>query len=106
MWKPYKSYRFIDKDPIIDQMRTMLADSGMTYGQVAAASGVSRSCLAGWFDGDTKRPHHASARAAIAVMGYQLTIVKEGHHRPNGPKPKRAKSLPRVPPLADRSQKI
>jgi|SRR5215471_150874 len=101
MWKPYKSYRFIDKDPIIDQMRTMLSDSGMTYGEVAKASGVSKSCLVNWFEGDTKRPHHASAMAAIIVMGYHMTIVKDGG-RLNGPKRKKAKALVRVPPLPDR----
>ena len=103
MWKPYKSYRFIDKDPIIDQMRTMLADSGMTYGEVAAASGVSRSCLVKWFEGDTKRPHHASAMAAIIVMGYRMTFVKEGEgYRINGKKSKKKKELIRIPPLPDR----
>jgi len=106
MWKPYKSYRFIDKDPIIDQMRTMLADSGMTYKQVANASGVSKSCLVGWFEGNTKRPHHASARAAISVMGYQLTLVKDGMHRINGPKRNKSKSLARIPPLPDRAEKF
>jgi predicted transcriptional regulator len=102
MWKPYKSYRFIDKDPIIDVMRTMMAESGMTIGEIAKASGVSRSCIANWFEGDTKRPQHASTKAAITVMGYHLVAVKgDGYNLVNGSKPKKGKSLTRIPPLPD-----
>jgi predicted transcriptional regulator len=101
MWKPYKSYRFIDKDPIIDAMRTLMAESGMTIGEIAKASGVSKSCIFNWFEGDTRRPQHASAKAAIIVMGGHLEIVKGDRYRPNGPKPKKGKSLTRIPPLPD-----
>ena len=43
--KLYKSYVFIDKDPIIDTMRTIVEDSGKTYAKVRTA-GDATTCTA------------------------------------------------------------
>lgn len=75
--KIYKSYRFIDKDPIIDRMRTIVQDSGETYTEISNLSGVSAHTLTNWFHGDTKRPQFASLMAVARVLGYELTVVKQ-----------------------------
>lgn len=71
----YKSYNFRDKDPIIDEIRTIYQDSGLTYRQINEASGVTTSTLTNWFSGDTRRPQAATVNAVLRTMGYKLGIV-------------------------------
>jgi hypothetical protein len=35
----YKSYSFVDKDPIIDEVRTIVQASGVSYRQIEEESG-------------------------------------------------------------------
>jgi len=72
----YKSYNFTDKDPIIDQLRTLVQDSGMSYRDVHDASDVSISCMYQWFHGKTRRPTHAAIMAVIRACGYDLKMVR------------------------------
>jgi hypothetical protein len=71
----YKSYNFLEKDPIIDEIRTVYQDSGFTYKQIHEDSGVSTSTLSSWFDGATRRPQAATVNAVLRAMGYKLGIV-------------------------------
>lgn len=71
----YKSYNFRDKDPIIDEIRTIYQDSGFTYRQINEASGVTTSTLTNWFSGSTMRPQAATVNAVLRAMGYKLGIV-------------------------------
>ena len=70
----YKSYVFIDKDPMIDQVRTVVTDSHMTYKSIAEASGVGRETIRKWLDGATKKPQAATFNAVLRACGYKLTI--------------------------------
>lgn len=70
----YKSYNFVDKDPMIDQVRTIITDSTMTYKAIAEASGVTENTIRNWLDGATKRPQAATFNAVLRVCGYKLTI--------------------------------
>jgi predicted transcriptional regulator len=72
----YKSYNFQDKDPMIDQVRTVIADSQMTYKAIAEESGVTAYTIRKWLDGDTKRPQAATFNAVLRACGYKLSIVK------------------------------
>ena len=72
----YKSYSFVDKDPIIDEIRTVVKESGATYQYIHALSGVSTNTLSKWFDGSTKRPQAATINAVLRALGYQLTVTK------------------------------
>ena len=47
----YKSYSFKDKDPVIDQLRTLQQDAGLTYKQLSDYSGVSVGTFRNWFNG-------------------------------------------------------
>jgi transcriptional regulator with XRE-family HTH domain len=71
----YKSYNFTDKDPIIDELRTVIQDSGATYKQIHEDSGVSTATLTNWFAGETRRPQAASLNAVARALGYKLGFV-------------------------------
>lgn len=73
--KPYATYVFVDKDPVIDKLRTIVQDSGETYKAVAERSGVSANTLTNWFNGATKRPQFASTMAVARALGYDLQFV-------------------------------
>jgi hypothetical protein len=76
----YRTYRFIDKDPIIDKVRTVLQDEGLfAKGKrkiVHELSGVQLSTLDGWFEGDTMKPINATVGAVISSIGYEMTFIK------------------------------
>jgi DNA-binding phage protein len=71
----YKSYSFVDKDPVIDVIRTVVQQSGMTYKAIHEASSVSTQTLHGWLDGDTRKPQHATMNAVLRACGYKLKAV-------------------------------
>lgn len=70
-----KSYMFKDKDPVIDQLRTLAQNE---YGKldyrilrkISDGGGASVSCMAGWFFGDTRKPTNQTAEATGRTMGY------------------------------------
>lgn len=65
----YKSYLFIDKDPIIDAMRGHVSESKMSYGQIHEAGGPSPTTLRNWFHGETRRPQFATVAATSRTLG-------------------------------------
>ena len=71
----YKSYNFVDKDPIIDEIRTVVRDSGATYKRIEEQSGVCAVTLRNWFDGKTRKPQAATINAVLRSLGYKLGIV-------------------------------
>lgn len=71
----YKSYNFTEKDPIIDELRTVVQGSGHTYKQISEDSGVSTQTLSAWFMGETRRPQAASLNAVARALGYKLGFV-------------------------------
>ena len=71
----YKSYNFIDKDPIIDEIRTVYQDSGANYRWISEHSGVAQGTLVNWFSGTTKRPQAATINAVLRALGYKLGVV-------------------------------
>lgn len=76
----YRTYRFIDKDPVIDKIRTILQDEGLlAKGQrkiVHQLSGVAVGTLDGLFEGDTKCPINRTVCAIVTSVGYEPTFVK------------------------------
>lgn len=74
--KTYKSYLFRDKDPVIDQVRTAIEDSGVKWAFIEHKSGVTTQTLHNWFSGPTKRPQHATVRAVLRAIGYDFALVK------------------------------
>ena len=77
----YRNYRFIDKDPIIDAMRTVIRDElGFNNNRVQAISGVSNTTFHNWFEGPTRCPQNATVSQAAAALGY----VRRDEMKPDG----------------------
>jgi DNA-binding phage protein len=74
----YKSYNFVDKDPVIDLMRGVIAEQRMKYGRISEDSGVSEATLRNWFDGNTRRPQFATVAAVMGALGYRMAWTMEG----------------------------
>jgi|SRR6516164_9281521 transcriptional regulator with XRE-family HTH domain len=73
----YRSYTFVDKDPIIDnELRRIKDKEGLTYAQIAWLSGVSATTLYNWFEGPTRRPQNASIEAFARSLGYVRKFEK------------------------------
>jgi hypothetical protein len=68
--KIYRTYRFIDKDPVIDAVKTCVQDEKLTYHKVGQISGVADATLSNWFDGDTRKPNNCTVTAVTSALGY------------------------------------
>jgi hypothetical protein len=72
----YKSYVFRDKDPVIDELRTLVKDKYGNLGNKAFTAihqdgGPTTTCMSGWFFGTTRRPQSATVEAAGRAIGYK-----------------------------------
>ena len=77
----YRTYRWIDKDPIIDAVRTVVkSEEKLKNSMVHEISGVSTSTLENWFDGSTRRPQNSTVTAVTSALGYvrQDTFNRDG----------------------------
>ena len=78
----YKSYNFIDKDPVIDAIRTAVSDSGLSYKQIHDKSNVATGTLNSWLNGKTKRPMFATCWAVARACGKRgMTAGRDGKPR-------------------------
>lgn len=67
----YRNYRFLDKDPMIDALRTVVqSENHLNNNRASAITGVSPTTFHGWFDGTTRKPQNATATQAAAALGY------------------------------------
>lgn len=73
----YKSYLFVNKDPIIDQIRTTRSDLQMSYREVHEKSGVSVAAIRNWEHGKVRRPQFATVMAVVNAMGRDI-VTKKG----------------------------
>ena len=82
--KLYKAYNFRNKDPVIDELRTIIQD---THGvgnkamykamrKIEVDGGPSWTAMHNWFFGETKRPQSASVEACGRAMGMKRVWVK------------------------------
>jgi hypothetical protein len=75
----YRTYSYIDKNPVIDKVRTLVQDEGLfnKLGIVHEISNVSKSTLVGWFHGSVKHPQHHTVAAVVSALGYEEAFVKK-----------------------------
>jgi hypothetical protein len=92
----YKSYNFVDKDPMIDEVRTIVHNSGASYKWINEESSVSTQTIAKWFDGSTRRPQAATMNAVLRSLGFKLGVVED--HKVIVPIEGRMKPAPIKPP--------
>lgn len=78
-----KDYRGIEKDPIIDLIRTeveyQLGSTEITTAfidKLAYNSGISSSTLRAWFYGQTKRPQSLSTRFVLEALGVTVKYFR------------------------------
>lgn len=72
----YKSYSFKDKDPVIDEVRTIIEREKASYQEISEKSGVSAHTPYSWLEGATRRPQHATLMAVVRCLGYDYKLVK------------------------------
>jgi hypothetical protein len=78
----YGAYLFRDKDPVIDELRTLAEDflrekvSGKNLYQIEKGGGPKVSTMKEWFFGKTKRPTNATVEAAGRSIGFERTWRK------------------------------
>ena len=78
----YDTYRFKDKDPVIDIARTCVeifaSTNGIKFGKaltlLSRSSGVSVGCMNGWFYGATRRPLFCSIVAVVHATGRKVSV--------------------------------
>lgn len=81
----YKAYPFVEKDPVIDVVRTIKRDKGMTNQQIRDAGGPAVGTMNGWFNKNTRRPQFATIAAACVAMGVNsLPLTSEGRQKLKG----------------------
>lgn len=73
----YRTYNFVDKDPIIDKVRTAVEDSGKSYSKIHESSGVSTTTLYNWLHGDTRRPQFCTVAAVLNDVGVNTIDLNE-----------------------------
>ena len=73
----YDSYNFVDKDPVIDKVRTLIKREGWSPKEIHEKSGVSATTLHNWFEGQTKRPQYCTVLAVVSALGYRQAFVKK-----------------------------
>jgi hypothetical protein len=78
--KSQSSYLFIDKDPIIDLIRTEAQRGGDLRQQhldrISYNSGVSTTTLRNWFFGETRRPQRLSSRFVLDAIGIKVRYYR------------------------------
>lgn len=74
----YKSYNFVDHDPMIDEIRSIVNKSNASYKWIHGESNVSVTTMTKWFDGSTRRPQAATMNAVLRSLGYKLGVVANG----------------------------
>lgn len=71
----YKSYNFVDKDPVIDRLRGAVQDSGKSFADIEGDGGPSATTLYNWFNGKTKRPQFSTIAACMYGVGGKVALV-------------------------------
>jgi hypothetical protein len=76
--KVIRDYRFLDKDPVKDELQTVLQDVGMfsrqKLRQVAILANRAPATLDALFFGSTKRPQNATIAAILEGVGYERVM--------------------------------
>lgn len=74
----YRNYQFLNKDPVIDKMRTLIRDEGLKWSDAAKISDIAPATLDNWFRGSTRRPQFSSVAALTMSLGYTMEFVRGG----------------------------
>jgi hypothetical protein len=70
-----RSYNFVEKKPIIDELRGLIDQEPSAYKKIHEESGVSVSTLRNWFSGKTISPRTMTVNAVLYRLGKRLGVV-------------------------------
>lgn len=83
-----RGYRFVDRDPILEEITTMITDSGLSVSdiigrieEISDTATVSYSTIANWLSGKTKRPQNYTVTWVALALGYERRFVKTRRER-------------------------
>ena len=71
-------HRIIERDPLLDDVVSILLNSGLSIKAISFKSGVSVKTLYSWINGNTYRPQRATMEMALRVCGKTLIIADLG----------------------------
>lgn len=84
-------YRFIDKDPIIDVIRTAMQRRGNIspeqINRIAYDAGIHPGTLNNWLNGETRRPLSITTRFVLEALGVTIMYMDENDKRIKEPEP-------------------
>ena len=72
-----RSYNFIDKDPEIDNFRTIYQKEHIKENDLAVLAGLSANTVKNMFGGQTRRPQHATFAKMAGAMGYKYGLERD-----------------------------
>lgn len=72
-----RTYNFIDKDPEIDNFRTIYQKEHIKENDLAVLAGLSASTVKNMFGGTTRRPQHATFAKMAGAMGYSYGLQRD-----------------------------
>lgn len=75
------TYRFIDKDPALEDLISHINASGLTPEEIEAETDrihrkVSRACIIGWLYRGTKRPQNYTMESVYLALGIETRRVR------------------------------
>jgi DNA-binding phage protein len=73
--KLHRSYNFVDKHSIVDEIRTAIEDSGEPIEYIARSAEVSSVTIYAWLSGKTRKPYTASVEKVARALGKRLTLT-------------------------------
>jgi hypothetical protein len=79
-----RGYRFVDRDPVLDEITRMITDSGKSIGDIiedvldASHNTVhlGYSTIANWLSGKTRRPQNLTVTWVAHALGFERKFVK------------------------------
>lgn len=74
-------YLNVKQDPMLASVLKAITDSGLTDAQVCRKTGISRTCLANWRKGITRKPQHITMAFVLRALGKKFTIDWIGSNR-------------------------
>jgi hypothetical protein len=76
--KVLRTYRFIDKDPVKDELQTILQDEGLyeRLKHVAELASLAPATVQNLFHGHTRKPQNATVMGIVTAVGYERKFVR------------------------------
>jgi hypothetical protein len=74
----HREYRWIDKDPVCDVLRTIISDDGRSPTAIAQAARLTDQTVLNILYGQTRKPRATTVALLFMALGYSLTAIKPG----------------------------